>query len=226
MEAKKSKKADLESKRTLFFEVGLTVSILLAILAFEWKTPAGINTSLISELGNSNGAIELPPITTDPKDIVKPAPPKVTFVDKIVVVENNIEPNYSSDIFEEPKDAYVPPVIRVEEKEIDEPYVSVEEMPKFDKGDANHFRNTFVIPNIRYPQDAIDNGVTGVAIVEFIVERDGSVTNVRVINKIDKSLEKEAIRIVSGSPRWEPGINNGVKVRVKFVIPIKFELKN
>jgi protein TonB len=226
MEAKKSKKADLESKRILFFEVGLTVSILLAILAFDWETPAGINTKLISELGSSNGTIEMPPITTDPKDIVKPAPPKVTIVDKIVVVDNNIEPNYSTDIFEEPKDAYVPPVIRVEEKEIDEPYVSVEEMPKFDKGDANHFRNTFVIPNIRYPQEAIDNGVTGVALVEFVVERDGKVTNVKVLNSIDKSLEREAIRVVSSSPRWEPGLNNGAMVRVKFVIPIKFVLDN
>ncbi|MBC7124864.1 MAG: TonB family protein [Bacteroidales bacterium] len=226
MEAKKSKKADLESKRILFFEVGLTVSILLAILAFEWKSPAGINTSLIAELGNNNGTIELPPITTDPKEMVKPEPPKVVISEKIIVVDNNVEPNYNTDIFEEPKDAYVPPVIRIEEKEVDEPYVSVEEMPTFDKGDANHFRNTYVIPNIRYPQEAIDNGVIGVALVEFVVERDGRVTNVKVLNKIDKSLEREAIRVVSSSPRWEPGINNGVKVRVKFVIPIKFVLNN
>jgi len=114
MEAKKSKKADLESKRILFFEVGLTVSILLAILAFEWKSPAGINTSLIAELGNNNGTIELPPITTDPKEMVKPEPPKVVISEKIIVVDNNVEPNYNTYIFEEPKDAYVPPVIRIE----------------------------------------------------------------------------------------------------------------
>lgn len=227
METKKSKKADLESKRTLFFETGLSVSILLAILAFEWRTPAGINSTFLAELGNNNGTIELPPITTDPKDMVKPAPPKVVITDRIVVIDNNIEPNYSTDIFEEPKEGYIAPIInRGEEELVDEPFNSVEIMPTFNGGDANHFRNTFVIPNIRYPQDAVDNGVTGVAIVEFVIERDGRVSNVKVLNNIDKSLEREAIRVVSSSPHWEPGLNNGVKVRVKFVIPIKFVLNN
>ncbi|HDP76336.1 MAG TPA: TonB family protein [Bacteroidales bacterium] len=62
--------------------------------------------------------------------------------------------------------------------------------------------------------------------MEFVVERDGRVTNVKVLNNIDKSFEREAIRVVSSSHRWEPGLNNGVKVRVKFVIPIKFVLNN
>ncbi|HDP76337.1 MAG TPA: hypothetical protein ENN49_10845 [Bacteroidales bacterium] len=76
--------------------------MLLAILAIKWETPTGINTKLILELGKDNGTIELLPITTHPKDIVKPVLPKVTIVDKIVVFDNNIEPYYSSDILKNP----------------------------------------------------------------------------------------------------------------------------
>lgn len=188
----------------------------------------GLNTSLISEPVKAGEPVELPPVTSEPEDMKKPAPPQLMISDQIKEIDNNTEPNTNTDIFDEPDETYVPKIINmlIDEDLADEPVPLVEKMPIFNGGDVNVFRSTYVIPNIRYPQDAIDNGISGVAIVEFVVERNGKVSSVRVMNKIDKCLEAEAIRVVSNSPRWEPGMNNGHPERVKFVIPIKFALQN
>lgn len=103
-----------------------------------------------------------------------------------------------------------------------EPFMLVEVMPTFRGGDLNAFRE-WVIKRTVYPQQASDNGIEGIVYVTFIVEADGSVTNVKVTQGVDPLLDNEAIRVVSSSPKWLPGRQRGETVRVRFSIRLNFQ---
>ena len=107
----------------------------------------------------------------------------------------------------------------VEEKVFD----VVEQMPQFPGGDAALFE--YLSTHIKYPTIAEDNGVQGRVIVTFVVERDGSITDVKVVKSVDPSLDKEASRVVAGMPKWIPGKQNGSAVRVKYTVPVTFRLQ-
>lgn len=99
----------------------------------------------------------------------------------------------------------------------------VEEMPHFPGGPAA--LQAFLSSNTKYPVVAQENGVQGRVIVSFVVERDGSITDVRVVRSVDPSLDREASRVVRSMPRWSPGKQNGSTVRVKYTVPVVFRLK-
>ncbi|MDD2196060.1 MAG: M56 family metallopeptidase [Bacteroidales bacterium] len=101
----------------------------------------------------------------------------------------------------------------------------VENMPKF-RGDKSHemFRN-YIAQNLKYPVIAFENGIQGKVFVSFIIEPDGSVSNVKVVKGVDPSIDKEAVRVVESSPKWEPGTQRGVNVRVQLTFPISFSLE-
>ena len=99
----------------------------------------------------------------------------------------------------------------------------VEEMPQFPGGQAALLE--YLAKNIKYPVVAEENGVQGRVIVTFVVERDGSITDVRVVKSVDPSLDKEAARVVSSMPRWKPGKQRGKAVRVKYTLPVTFRLQ-
>ena len=107
----------------------------------------------------------------------------------------------------------------VEEKVFD----VVEQMPQFPGGDAALFE--YLSTHIKYPTIAKENGVQGRVIVTFVVERDGSITDVKVVKSVDPSLDKEASRVVAGMPKWIPGKQNGSAVRVKYTVPVTFRLQ-
>ncbi len=107
----------------------------------------------------------------------------------------------------------------VEEKVFD----VVEQMPQFPGGDAALFE--YLSNHIKYPTIAEENGVQGRVIVTFVVERDGSITDVKVVKSVDPSLDREASRVVKGMPRWIPGKQNGSAVRVKYTVPVTFRLQ-
>lgn len=107
----------------------------------------------------------------------------------------------------------------VEEKVFD----VVEQMPQFPGGDAALFE--YLSTHIKYPTIAEENGVQGRVIVTFVVERDGSITDVKVVKSVDPSLDKEASRVVEGMPKWIPGKQNGSAVRVKYTVPVTFRLQ-
>lgn len=99
----------------------------------------------------------------------------------------------------------------------------VEEMPSFPGGQAELMK--YLHDNIRYPVVAEENGVQGRVILTFVVERNGSITDIKVVKPVDPSLDKEAIRVVKGMPHWIPGKQNGSSVRVKFTLPVIFRLQ-
>lgn len=108
-------------------------------------------------------------------------------------------------------------------KEEEKVFDVVEQMPSFPGGDAALFE--YLSKNIRYPAIAEENGVQGRVIITFVVERDGHITDVKVIKSVDPSLDKEARRVVSGMPKWIPGKQNGSAVRVKYTVPVTFRLQ-
>ena len=123
-------------------------------------------------------------------------------------------------------------VLKVNEKVVDEvpPKVEetkvfdvVEQMPSFKGGDAALME--YLQKNIKYPVIAEENGIQGRVVTTFVVERDGSITDVKVIKSVDPALDKEAVRVVKSMPKWNPGKQNGAAVRVKFTLPVTFRLQ-
>ena len=102
-------------------------------------------------------------------------------------------------------------------------YDVVEEMPQYPGGPSALFE--YLSQNIKYPSVAEENGVQGRVLVTFVVERDGTITDVRVVKSVDPSLDKEAQRVVNSMPRWIPGKQNGSPVRVKYTVPVTFKLQ-
>lgn len=99
----------------------------------------------------------------------------------------------------------------------------VEQMPSFPGGDAALMQ--YLSKNIKYPPLAEENGIQGRVICTFVVERDGSVSDIRIKRGVDPSLDKEAMRVVSAMPKWIPGRQNGQMVRVKYTLPVTFRLQ-
>ena len=112
-----------------------------------------------------------------------------------------------------------------EPPKVEEPKVFdvVEEMPQFPGGQAALLE--YLAKNIKYPVVAEENGIQGRVIVTFVVERDGSITDVKVVKSVDPSLDKEASRVVKAMPKWQPGKQNGSAVRVKYTVPVQFKLQ-
>ena len=99
----------------------------------------------------------------------------------------------------------------------------VEQMPSFPGGQGALLE--YLASHVKYPVVAQENGVQGRVVVSFVVERDGSITDVRVVRSVDPSLDREAQRVVSSMPRWTPGKQNGSAVRVKYNVPVSFRLQ-
>ena len=228
MEIKKSPKADLQNKKGLFLEIGLIVALLAVIAAFLY-TPKEYR---IEKVDNNYGPVE-EEITEITRNEQKPPeqPQKVevkVFNDILDIVTNDAK--ITTDIsFEDFADdlEITTQVVEVEEEEIedDQPFIKVEKMPSFQGGDLNKFRN-WVQERVRYPQIAQENGVSGKIVLSFVVEKDGTLTNIEVLQSPDRSLADEAVRVLKTSPKWEPGQQRNQPVRVKYTLPVDFRIQN
>jgi len=107
-------------------------------------------------------------------------------------------------------------------REVEKDWDFVEQQPLFPGGDGEMF--DFLSSNIRYPQIAVDNGIEGKVIMQFVVGRDGSIENVQVMRGVDRSLDNEAIRLIKSMPKWIPGKQGGSAVRVRYTLPVTFRL--
>lgn len=228
MEIKKSPKADLQNKKGLFLEIGLIIALLVVIGAFLY-TPKEYRIEVID---NNYGPVE-EEITEITRNEQKPPeqPQKVevkVFNDILDIVTNDSK--ITTDIsFEDFADdlEITTQVVEVEEEEIeeDQPFIKVEKMPTFQGGDLNSFRN-WVQSKVRYPQIAQENGVQGKVVLSFVIEKDGSLTNIEVLQSPDRSLADEAVRVLKTSPKWEPGQQRNQPVRVKYTLPVDFRIQN
>ena len=229
MEAKKSPKADLENKKTLFLQIGLVIALVLCLLAFNWTS--GQKDDSIFE-GMTEQAIEEEqiPVTEEIPPEQAP-PPEVTVTDLFEIVQDDVvltnEVSFDDDETTEDKvvEIYAPVSLQAEEEATEEEvFVIVEDMPKFKGGDINKFRE-WVQKRVRYPEIASENGIQGRVYITFVVETSGLVSNVSVTRSVDALLDEAAKEAVEASPKWEPGMQRGRPVRVRYSIPIIFQIE-
>jgi len=229
MEIKKSEKANLENKKLLFLEIGLVVSLLIVFIAFEW-TQKETKVSMLEDTTEVVLEEEIIPITQETPP-PPPAAPKIPILsDQIDIVDDEIE--LEDDMFMNLEDdaslgVEIMDYVEVEEEVVEEeaiPFQLVEEKPSFQGGDANQF-SKWVNQRLVYPEIAKENGVQGRVTLQFTVEKDGSVTKVKVLRGVDPSLDKEAVRVVSMSPKWKPGKQRDRAVPVTYTFPVIFQLR-
>ena len=229
MDIKKSEKASLENKKLLFVEIGLVVSLAIVLGAFEW-TSTETETSLLED--TTEVLIEEEIISTQMETPPPPpAAPKIPVLsDQIDIVDDEIE--IEDDMFMNLEDdanlgVEIMDYVEVEEEVVEEeaiPFQLVEEKPSFQGGDANQF-SKWVNSRLVYPEIAKENGVQGRVTLQFTVEKDGTVTKVKVLRGVDPSLDKEAVRVVSMSPKWKPGKQRDRAVPVTYTFPVIFQLR-
>ena len=229
MEIKKSEKANLENKKLLFIEIGLIISLAITYVAFEW-TSTETNVSTLEAEAEVVLEEEIIPITQETPP-PPPAAPKIPVLsDQIDIVDDEIE--VDDDMFMNLEDdsslgVEIMDYVEVEEEVVEEeaiPFQLVEEKPSFQGGDANQF-SKWVNQRLVYPEIAKENGVQGRVTLQFTVEKDGSVTKVKVLRGVDPSLDKEAVRVVSMSPKWKPGKQRDRAVPVTYTFPVIFQLR-
>ena len=231
MITKKSDKANLDNKKLLFIEIGLIISLTIVYVAFEW-TSAPEETSVLED--NTEILIEEEIINTNmdtpPPPPPPPAPKIPVLSDQIDIVDDDIE--VEDDMFMNLEDddnigVEIMDYVEVQEEVVEEeaiPFQLVEEKPSFQGGDANAF-SKWVNQRLVYPEIAKENGVQGRVTLQFTVEKDGSVTKVRVLRGVDPSLDKEAVRVVQSSPKWKPGKQRDRAVPVTYTFPVIFQLR-
>lgn len=229
MEVKKSPKADLNNKKLLFVEIGLVLSLLVTIFAFEFQTKekeetlfVQENTELIEE--------EIIPITQEAPPPPPEAPKIPVLSDQIEIVDDDIK--VEDNILNLEDDATLGVEImdyveEVEEEVVEEeaiPFALVEEKPQFQGGDANTF-SKWVSQHLEYPEIAKENGVSGRVMIQFTVNPNGSVSDVKVLRGVDPSLDREAVRVIQSSPKWTPGKQRDRAVKVTYQFPVIFQLR-
>ena len=215
MEPKKTPKVSLENKKGMFFQIGLAVTLLAILIAFEWKSYDKTNYNL-GDLNLDDMEEEIIPIT---RQEVKPPPPPPPPPEIIEIVEDEVEIEKELEIEETETDE--DEIIEIEEDD-EEFFMVVENMPEFPGGDLGLMK--FIQKNVRYPAIAKEYNITGKVYVSFIVDKQGNVTNVKIVRGVDKNLDAEAVRVVSSLPKYKPGKQRGKAVRVMFTIPINFTL--
>jgi periplasmic protein TonB len=217
MEPKKNPEISLEKKKGLFFQIGLVVTLVIVLGAFEWKSYEKVDYNL-GQLNLDDLEEEIIPIT---RQEITPPPPPPPPPEVIVIVEDIVEIVDEAKIETTESDEMVA-VIEIEEESDEEFFMVVENMPEFPGGDAGLMK--YIQKNVKYPPIAKEYNITGKVYVSFIVDKSGSVTDVKIARGVDKSLDAEALRVVKSLPKYKPGKQRGKAVRVMFTIPINFTL--
>ena len=209
MEAKKSKKAAIENQRGSWLLMGLVVALAFMFVSFEW-TQHDVRVAALSSDDESIFVTELVPITFPEEKLEPPPPPETKVTDLFEIVDDTEE---------------VTDNVSVVPDNVNEPYkvVWVPPVVEFPGGSAELLK--YLSSHIKYPTMSQEMGSQGRVIVQFVVDKDGSITSPTVVRGVDAYLDKEAIRVISGMPKWKPGVQNGKKVRVKYTVPVVFRLQ-
>lgn len=234
MESKKTSKADLQNKKGMFFEIGLAIALAIVLGAFNWTTREK-KVSLVAERQEIVEEEENVPITQQEPPPPQEIPQVQQLSEEIIIMDDDVKVEANFDFStEDTKNnlitqmGYVEKkeVVKDEEKDADEviPFAVVEEKPMFMGGDANQFTK-WVSSKVVYPPAAQENNIQGSVIMSFDVEKDGSLTNIKIMRSVDPLLDQEAIRVVKLSPKWTPGRQQNKPVKVSYQFPIAFKLQ-
>ena len=230
MEIKKSPKADLEGKKGVFFEIGLTLALAVLLFAFEWKSSTEQVTPFQTP-AEEQIEDEIIPITQQMLKPPPPPPPAPKLTDLIEIVEDELSIDEELEIDDVEADVENKSNYNFDydgdswgEEESDgeaDIFQVVEDMPQFPGGSVQKW----IAKNVKYPMIAQENNIQGKVFVQFVIVKEGSVSDVKVASSVDPSLDKEAIRVVKAMPKWKPGKQRGKPVRVSYTVPINFQLQ-
>ena len=229
MDLKKSSRATLEDKKFFNILMGLVVVLAVLYIGFEWTNKEmtvyddfASQAEVEEEIEIIQTAYELPP---------PPPPPAPDIVEEINVVEDDVvveeiqinteDDNKREIVINQPVSAGTG--VSEDPTDSDVPFQIVEKMPSFPGGESA--LNQYLSKNIKYPPIALENGVSGRVICQFVVNRDGSIVDIEVVRSVDKSLDNEAIRVIKSMPKWTPGEQRGKPVRVKYTLPVNFRIQ-
>ena len=229
MDIKKTPEANLENKKVTYLLIGLVVALSVLFVCFEW-TEKDITVYKSEDTTALDFETEQV-IQTVQEETPPPKPPEVPdVIEEIKVVDNETETeevDFSSEddsktvqeIIQAPVEA--PPV---EDEDLDKVFVVVEQMPEPPGGMAGLMK--YFSSHVRYPVEAAENNIQGRVICQFTVFKDGHIGDIVVVVKVDPSLDKEAVRLISNMPKWKPGRQQGKAVNCKYTVPVYFKLQS
>ena len=231
MEVKKTSRSNLENKRFIFREIGFIVALSMVFFAFETKyyqeeakeISFPVETSDIEEVlpvfVPQRASQPLPKISVKPLDFIEIVENEMDFENEMDVVDDNENTKGSLTGKATDWQSEYGNTDETGEGDGDIPFITVEKMPRFN-GDLN----TWLRKNLRYPARCAEMGIGGKVFIEFVVEKDGSISSINIVRSADPDLSQEAIRVVKAMPKWIPGMQRDKAVRVRFTIPITFQL--
>ena len=229
MEIKKSEKASLENKRLIFVEAGLVAALLVVYAGFETSTRMQ-GVALLP--GNTKiddvYDILVVPLETPPPAPEVPALPQLS--DELEIVDDDVTVDLdfqSLDDTDAPVDILEYKYQDVVEEEVEEEVIhviNVEQKPTFQGGDVNGF-SKWVNSRLVYPEQAKEMGIQGRVVLQFTIGKDGRLGDLQVLASPDKALADEAVRVVSSSPKWEPGRQRDRAVKVSYTFPVIYQLR-
>ncbi len=239
MEIKKTSKASLENKKSSWLLVGYVIVLVFMFVAFEWsKRDVRIDMSGAITENVFEQEIEIP-ITEQPELVAPPPPQAPAIAEVLTIVDDNDNVKEtaiasSEEIGEAVIIKPISPTVAVIIKPIsptvdeeipveDEIFEVVEKNPEFSYNGMSLMQ--YLGKSIKYPTIAQETGTQGRVIVQFVVNKDGSIVDVKVVRGVDPYLDKEAIRVISTMPKWKPGEQRGKPVRCKFTVPVMFKLQ-
>jgi protein TonB len=210
----------MEINRITHILTGMVLSIAGLLCFLEYKSINANKIMIVSNLVSleDEEVVEINPNTPPPPPPPPPAPPEVVKVvkdeqkveNKIIIIDQEAEIDIVIEVEEEPE-----PVV-------EEIFDVVEENPEFVGGMAKLYE--YLGKNIQYPEMAKENGIQGKVFVQFVVWKDGTIRDVKVVKGVHKTLDNEANRVIKTMPQWTPGKQRGKAVNARFTLPIKFKI--
>ena len=223
MELKKNPEADLERRKSSLRWMGVLAAMALMLVSFEWKT----FDEVVAGLGDYKADLvedEIVPISFQQPPPPPPPPPQEATILDIVEDDEDVEEDLvieDQTVDETTEIEFIEET--VEEVVEEEIFTIVQDMPSFPGGDGAML--SFLGKNIKYPTLAKESGIQGTVYVTFVVEKDGSVSDVKVLRGIGGGCDEEAIRVVKSMPKWTPGKQRGKPVKVQYNLPCRFVLQ-
>ena len=219
----------MENKKSTWLLIGYVIVLAFMFVAFEWtKRDVKIDMSQAVTDVVFEEEIEIP-ITEQPEVVAPPPPEAPSIAETLTIVEDDADVEEttiasSEETGQAVEIKYVPVAVEEEEPEEQTIFEVVEQMPEFPDGGMAGLMQ-FLSKNIKYPTIAQENGTQGRVTVQFVVNKDGSIVDAKVLRGVDPYLDKEALRVIGSMPKWKPGMQRGKPVRVKYTVPVMFRLQ-
>ncbi len=223
MESKKTDNADLTKKSGFFLSIGLIATMVVVVTAFEWKQyEEGVVDLQGKNMNTFEETMEVPPTEQPPPPPPQVQQPQVVEVPDEEEIKEDIKVNLDVEVTDQTKIEELVVQAAEPEEETDQIFTIVEESATPKGGMAAFYKH--VKDKIKYPPQARRMGIEGRVFVEFVIGKDGALSEVRAIKGIGAGCDEEAVRIVMSSPAWNPGKQRGKPVKQRYTLPIIFKL--